>query len=110
VVYDIPKDFIKRFNADCRRAGIPKRDERGRTVDIHALRTTFGTMLARSGVAPRTAQALMRHSDIRLTMGVYTDPKLLDTAAAVESLPSVVAKVAPTGGVSAPPTMLQNYR
>jgi hypothetical protein len=50
VVYDIPKDFIKRFNADCRRAGIPKRDERGRTVDIHALGTTFGTMLARSGV------------------------------------------------------------
>ncbi len=96
MLYPIPSDFIKRFNADCRRADIPKRDERGRTVDIHALRTTFGTWLARSGVAPRVAQALMRHSDIRLTMSVYTDPKLLDTAAAVAGLPSVApAPVAP---------------
>ena len=88
-LYPIPNDLIKRFNADCRRAGIPKRDERNRTVDIHALRTTFGTWLARSGVAPRTAQALMRHSVIKLTMSVYTDPKLLDTAAVVGSIPSV---------------------
>jgi integrase len=106
LLYAIPTDMIKRFNADCRRAGIPKRDERGRTVDIHALRTTFGTWLARSGVAPRTAQALMRHSDIKLTMSVYTDPKLLDTAAAVESIPSVAPavcvapSVAPTPGNS----------
>jgi integrase len=89
-LYAIPRDFIKRFNADCRRAGIPKRDERGRTVDIHVLRTTFASWLAAVGVDPRTAQELMRHKDINLTAGVYTDPKLLDTAAAVESLPSVV--------------------
>jgi hypothetical protein len=35
----------------------------------------------------------MRHSDIKLTMSVYTDPKLLDTAAAAESLPSVAPAV-----------------
>jgi integrase len=105
LLYPIPKDLIRRFNADCRRAGIPKRDDRGRTVDIHALRTTFGTLLARAGVAPRTAQALMRHSDINLTMSVYTDPRLLDTAAAVESLPAfapapVAPAVAPTQVIS----------
>ena len=30
-------------------AGIPKRDDRGRTLDVHALRTTFGTLLSRAG-------------------------------------------------------------
>ena len=31
----------------------------------------------------------MRHSTIDLTMNVYTDPKLLDVAGAVESLPAL---------------------
>ena len=31
----------------------------------------------------------MRHSDIRLTVGVYTDPKLLDVRAAVAGLPAL---------------------
>ena len=44
---------------------IDKRDERGRTVDVHALRHTFGTLLSKGGVAPRTAQAAMRHSNDR---------------------------------------------
>ena len=65
-------DFL---NRDLKFAGIPKTDERGRTLDVHALRTTFGTLLSKGGVAPRTAQAAMRHSDIRLTMQTYTDPK-----------------------------------
>jgi hypothetical protein len=33
----------------------------------------------------------MRHSDMRLTMNVYTDPKLLDIHAALNSLPSLNA-------------------
>ena len=37
----------------------------------------------------RTAQAAARHSDIKLTMRTYTDPKLLDVHAAIESLPSL---------------------
>ena len=68
---------------------IDKRDERGRTLDIHALRHTFGTLLSTGGVAPRTAQAAMRHSTIDLTMNVYTDPKLLDVHGALDSLPSL---------------------
>ena len=96
-VFEIPKALIRRFNADCRRAGIPKRDEEGRTVDIHSLRTTFGTYLAMSGAAPRTAMELMRHSEIGLTMKVYTDPRLLPLAAAIEATSSVVPKVVPTG-------------
>jgi integrase len=97
---DIPDDFIKVFNRDLRAAGIPKRDERGRTLDIHALRTTFATMLSNAGVAPRVAQELMRHADINLTMEVYTDPKVFDLQAAVASLPSVAPSVAPTPVIS----------
>jgi len=56
-------------------------------VDIHALRHTFGTHLSKNGVAPRTAQAALRHSSIDLTMNVYTDPELLDVAGAMDALP-----------------------
>ena len=54
----------------------------------------FGTHLSLAGVAPRVAQAAMRHSDIKLTMNTYTDSRLLDTAEAVESLPIVRGKAA----------------
>jgi hypothetical protein len=60
-----------------------------RTIDVHALRTTFGTLLSKGGVAPRTAQAAMRHSDIDLTMNVYTDPRLLDVQGALDVLPAL---------------------
>jgi integrase len=78
---------LKVFDRDLRFAGIAKRDERGRTVCLHSLRHTFATMLSRGGVAPRIAQAAMRHSTIDLTMTVYTDPKLLDVEGALAVLP-----------------------
>jgi integrase len=96
-IFQIPRSLLVRFDGDCRRAGIPKRDAEGRTVDVHSLRTTFGTYLAMSGVAPRTAMELMRHSEIGLTMKVYTDPRLLPLAAAIEAMASVVPKVVPPG-------------
>lgn len=71
------------------KAVVVKTDERGRTIDIHALRHTFGTHLSKAGVPLRTAQAAMRHSDPSLTANVYTDPKLLDVAGAVASLPDL---------------------
>ena len=60
-------------------------------MDVHSLRHTFATMLSQAGVRPRAAQELMRHSDIRLTMSTYTHLGLVDTAGAVEALPSVGA-------------------
>lgn len=70
-------------------AKIPWQDEQGRRADLHALRHTFGTLLSKSGVNPRMAMSLMRHTDIALTMRVYTDPRLFDLAGAVESLPAL---------------------
>ncbi len=87
-LFIVPAGLRRILDRDMKAAGIPKRDERGRTVDVHAMRTTFGTMLSTSGTAPRTAQAAMRHSDIKLTMGTYTDPKLLEVRQAVERLPA----------------------
>jgi integrase len=83
-----PGSVTGMFDRDRAAAGIAKRDERGRVVDVHALRHTFGTHLAKAGVAPRVAMAAMRHSTIALTMNVYTDPALLDVGAAVDSLPA----------------------
>ncbi|MFM2002474.1 MAG: hypothetical protein RI963_1900 [Planctomycetota bacterium] len=70
-------------------AGIDKIDERGRRVHLHALRMSTATHLSAAGVSPRTAQALMRHSDIKLTMATYTDERLLNSAGAVALLPDL---------------------
>ncbi|OHB78125.1 MAG: hypothetical protein A2V98_18600 [Planctomycetes bacterium RBG_16_64_12] len=47
----------------------------------------FITNLERAGTRPKMAQTLARHSDIRLTIGVYTHVELSDQTAAIESLP-----------------------
>jgi hypothetical protein len=83
----VPAGLIRMLDADLAAAGIPKRDDQGRTVDVHAMRHTFGSHLSKGGVAPRAAQAAMRHSDIDLTMNIYTDPRLLDVAGALDVLP-----------------------
>jgi integrase len=64
-------------------------DEEGRVIDLHALRTTLGTQLARAGVTPQVAQRIMRHSDYRTTLKHYTVLGLTDTAAAMDRLPGI---------------------
>ena len=58
-------------------------------VDLHALRTTLGTQLARAGVAPQVAQKVMRHGDYRTTLKHYTVLGLVDAAQAVGRLPRI---------------------
>jgi integrase len=89
LVSNVPRGLVRIFDRDLKAAGIAKRDDRGRTLDVHALRTTFGTHLSKGGVSLRTAQAAMRHSDPSLTANVYTDPRLLDVSGALDSLPSL---------------------
>ncbi|MBX9582279.1 MAG: site-specific integrase [Gemmataceae bacterium] len=67
------------------------RDGAGRYADFHAQRHTFISGLVRSGVAPKSAQALARHSTITLTMDRYAHIGLTETAAAVGLLPAVAA-------------------
>jgi integrase len=78
-------------------------DGSGRVVDFHALRHTFITRLARSGVVPAVAKSLARHSTIVLTMDHYTHTLIGDERAALDRLPSInaaranVAPLAATG-------------
>jgi hypothetical protein len=79
------------FRKDLKAAGIPETDDEKRRVDFHSLRKSLATLLAKSGATPRTAMEVMRHTDLRLTMSVHTDPTLLDTSGAVEQLPDLTA-------------------
>ncbi len=97
-VFTVPKGLRKILDRDLKWAGISKRDDRGRTIDVHAMRHTFGTLLSKRGVAPRTAQAAMRHSTIDLTMNTYTDPRLLDVQEALKVLPQLPLPHAPCEG------------
>ncbi len=95
-LFTVPAGLVRILDRDLLAAGIDKTDERGRTIDVHALRHSFGTLLSKDGVAPRTAQAAMRHSTIDLTMNVYTDPILLDVHGALDSLPSLDLNASPS--------------
>ena len=85
-------EYIPRMRAmwaDFTAAGIPEKDEYGKVYCFHSLRVTFGTWLAQAGTAPRVHMELMRHTDMKLTMHFYTDPRLLDTSGAVQKLPDL---------------------
>jgi integrase len=58
-------------------------------ADFHALRHSFITSLEKAGVSLKTAMMLARHSDPKLTIGVYTHRGLVDLAAAVGQLPQL---------------------
>lgn len=61
-------------------------------ADFHALRHTFITRLARSGVTPAVAKSLARHSTITLTMDHYTHTLIEDERSALARLPELGAK------------------
>ena len=97
-VFNVPDGLVRILNRDLVLAGLARRredgtidkaDDRGWTIDVHALRHSFGTLLSQGGVAPRTAQAAMRHGSLDLTMNTYTDPRLLDVAGALDVLPEL---------------------
>jgi integrase len=62
-------------------------DDDGLFADFHGLRHLFVSSLSRAGIAPKVAQVLARHSDVRLTLGVYTHVGLDDQTAAIAALP-----------------------
>ncbi len=93
-VFDMWKTAVgaRMMKADLKAAGIPYKDSRGRVADFHALRHTFITNLTRSGVHPKTAQTLARHSTMELTMQVYTLVALDTKEEAVNQLPDFKPK------------------
>ena len=69
-------------------AGVAYETEAG-VLDFHALRGTFATLMSKSGVSPKAAQELMRHSDIRLTMQTYTSYQIRDVSNDLDKLPPI---------------------
>ena len=92
-LFAMPEKGMKRFNQDARAALIPVKDERGRGIDIHSLRRTFGTLLVRAGVNAKVTQTAMRHSDIRMTMDIYASCETSEVYGAVDRLPSFVPAI-----------------
>lgn len=52
--------------ADAWRAGVPR-------ITVHDARRTCATLLRDLNVHPRTAQRIMRHAQVAITMEVYTE-------------------------------------
>jgi integrase len=84
-VVDVPDNLLKIFNKDLEYAGIPKADDQGRVLDLHALRMSLGTNLLMNGVPLLNVQKIMRHSTPTLTANLYTDISLLDLHGAMDS-------------------------
>jgi integrase len=100
LLFKLSSNLVKTLDRDLRYARIAKRDERGRTACVHSLRHSFATMMSRAGVAPRVAQAAMRHASVEMTLQTYTDARLLDISGALTALPRF--ELAPSGRRSAP--------
>jgi len=94
---------IERLKRDLKAAGIPYQDALGRYADFHSLRKTLCTNLARAGVPRRTAMAVMRHCDSKLTDKVYTDENLLGVETAIDVLPTFTGT--PSQGASHKPVI-----
>lgn len=80
-----PCPDLRTLRKDCEWVGIPLETSEGR-LDFHALRVTFGSRLARADVGFAMAVKLMRHSDPKLTAGVYARFAADDRRAAVEKM------------------------
>jgi len=87
--FRLPDKPGKTLRVDLDTAGIPYRDGAGCVVDFHALRHTFISNIVRSGAGVKVCQELARHSDPKLTLGVYTHLQVADKTKALDGLPSI---------------------
>lgn len=72
----------------------------GKVIDLHALRGTLATLAAEVGMPVKLLQQHMRHSDVRITMEVYTQVRSAAMREHVELLPA--PKSGPASGSGSP--------
>lgn len=77
------------FNRLLDRAGIDKIDASGEKLDLHALRHTAATRLAKAGVSLIHTQKLLGHSDPKLTAQIYAHLDVEDLREAIERVPAI---------------------
>jgi integrase len=92
-IVHVPSSLFGILKRDLEFAGIPKTDESGRVVHLHAQRHTFVSMLAHKGVQPHIVQKLARHAKMDMTMEVYTHIYHGEKDLAVGMLPTPQAVV-----------------
>jgi integrase len=59
-------------------------------ISWHSFRYTHATWLSEAGVSPRVAQAILGHSDVSMTLNVYTQIVPDSQRQAVEKVASVL--------------------
>jgi integrase len=92
-VFALDRDNAARaLRLDLRAAGIAAWAD----YDFHSLRTSYVTMLVKSGASVKVCQELARHADPKLTMNTYTRLTVHDLAHGLEGL----AHILPTSSVS----------
>ena len=82
-----PEPPVKKGKRKAKKLKVGTTDPDGLAVDFHSLRHTTSSYLARAGVPVAVHQALMRHSDPRLSMNVYTHIRRDDERHAIAKLP-----------------------
>ena len=78
------RDIRTSLNTALKKATLPK-------IDLHTLRKTYLSWLAQTGAHPKIAQMLAGHSDIGITMNVYTAVGREDMRKAVNNLPRIAS-------------------
>ncbi|MFC4589107.1 tyrosine-type recombinase/integrase [Sphaerisporangium corydalis] len=74
-----PRHFNRKFDARCEAACV-------RRITVHDTRHTCATLLAALDVHPRVAMQILRHSQIDVTMNVYTEVTSEATSEALKRL------------------------
>ena len=83
--YINPNSITGAFHRIQNKMNIPK-DEH---IKFHGLRKTFATRLFEKGVPPKTVQTLLGHSDIEITLNIYTQVMENKKVEAINELESI---------------------
>jgi site-specific recombinase XerD len=76
-------------------AEIDRLDAQGKKVDVHAMRHSFASRLARAGVPITHAQKLLGHSTVEMTARVYThlgEEQMREAIRRIETTSSATAR------------------
>ena len=80
-----PRNFNRSFRTRSEVAGVP-------IIPVHSTRRTCASLLVELGVHPRVAMAIMRHSQISVTMNIYSQVSSESARAALAELGSTLAE------------------
>lgn len=74
-----PRNFNRQFAVRCRKAGV-------RHIKVHDTRRTCASLLVALDVHPRVAMQILRHSQIAMTMEIYSEVPTAKTRSALKRL------------------------